>query len=107
MARFCGNIGFGQSVETSPGVWEYQISERRYYGDITKFYYNNQSSNESTIDNLTVNNSFSVMGDPFMYQNFNSMVYVEWMGTKWKVNSVEVEYPRLKINVGGVYNGRD
>ena len=32
------------------------------------------------------------------------MRYVEFMGAKWKISSVEVQYPRLILTVGGVYN---
>jgi hypothetical protein len=32
------------------------------------------------------------------------MLYVEFMGTKWKITNVEVQYPRLILSVGGVYN---
>ena len=32
------------------------------------------------------------------------MKYIEFMGTKWKITSVEKLYPRLILIVGGVYN---
>ena len=36
MAKFYGAIGFGESVETVPGVWEDLITERNYYGDVVR-----------------------------------------------------------------------
>ena len=36
MTRFAGDIGFGITVETSPGVWEEIVYRRKYYGDIDR-----------------------------------------------------------------------
>ena len=32
MARYYGRIGYAETVETIPGVWEEVITERNYYG---------------------------------------------------------------------------
>ena len=34
--KFYGPIGYAETVETKPGVWEEQIAERMYYGDLTR-----------------------------------------------------------------------
>lgn len=54
--------------------------------------------------NLNVSNEFSIVADPFAYANFHSMRFIEYMGAKWKISNVEVQYPRLILTVGGVYN---
>jgi hypothetical protein len=36
MAKFHGKIGYAQTVETVPGVYEEEITERLYYGDISR-----------------------------------------------------------------------
>ena len=41
----------------------------------------------------------------FYYNHFTMIRYIEWMGVKWKVNNVEVQYPRLTLHIGGVFNG--
>ena len=46
----------------------------------------------------------SIIADPFAYQNFHAMRYIEWMGAKWKITKVNVQSPRLILSVGGVYN---
>ena len=46
------------------------------------------------------------MADPYAYDHFFAIKYVKWMGAYWKVTNVEVQRPRLKLTVGGVYNGR-
>ena len=63
----------------------------------------NQSS-DNLNDNLNVSNEFSIVADPFAYANFHSMRFIEYMGAKWKISNVEVQYPRLILTVGGVYN---
>lgn len=104
MARFFGTVGYAETVETKPGVWEEQITERQYTGDVL---HNSRKwvGSEYLNDNLEVSNRISIVADPFAYQNFQSIRFVEWMGTRWKVPTVEVERPRLILSIGGVYNG--
>lgn len=104
MAKFFGKIGYAETVETTPGVWEEKITEREYFGDLIR---NTRSlqSGEQLNDNINISNEISIVADPFAYENFHSMRYVEFMNAKWKVSSVEVQYPRLILSVGGLYNG--
>lgn len=103
MAKFYGNIGYAESVETAPGVWKEQITERAYYGDLTRNTRRLQSSSQLN-DDINVANEISILADPFAYQNFHSMRYADFMGAKWKISTVEVQYPRLILTIGGVYN---
>lgn len=105
MAKFYGPIGYAESIEKSPGVYMDEITERNYSGDLLSNNSRWSNSSESTNDDLNINNRISILADPYAYQNFHSMKYVEFMGTKWKINSVEVQYPRLILSIGGVYNG--
>lgn len=105
MAKFYGIIGYAETAETRPGVWTEQITERSYYGDLIRNVRNLQASGELN-DNINVANQISIVADPFACQNFHLMRYVEFMGAKWKVTSVEVQYPRLILTIGGVYNGK-
>lgn len=104
MNKFYGKIGYAISEETTPGVWVERIVERSYYGDVIRNIRRLQSS-ENLNDNINVSNEISIVADAFANQNFHSMRYVEYMGTKWKVSSIEVKYPRLILSIGGVYNG--
>lgn len=104
MNKFYGKIGYAVTEETSPGVWQDQITERIYYGDVIRNTRRLQSS-ENLNDNINVSNEISIVADPFAYQNFHLMRYVEFMGCNWKINNVEVKYPRLILSIGGVYNG--
>ena len=104
MNKFYGKIGYAITKETTPGVWVEQIVERSYYGDVIRNIRRLQSS-ENLNDDINVSNEISIVADAFANQNFYSMRYVEYMGTKWKVSSIEVKYPRLILSIGGVYNG--
>lgn len=104
MNKFYGKIGYAITKETTPGVWVEQIVERSYYGDVIRNIRRLQSS-ENLNDDINVSNEISIVADAFANQNFHSMRYVEYMGTKWKVSSIEVKHPRLILSIGGVYNG--
>jgi len=103
MAKWYGVIGYAKTVETKPGVWKEQITERTYYGDLVRNTRNLQTADQLN-DNINVANEISIISDPFANQNFHSMRYVEFMGAKWKITNVEVQYPRLILTIGGVYN---
>ena len=105
MAKFFGPIGFAEPAETTPGVWEEAITERYYDGDLIRNVRRLQSSDKVNGD-INVSNEVSIVADPFANENFHSMRYVEFMGAKWKITSVEVQYPRLILTMGGVYNGQ-
>jgi hypothetical protein len=103
MAKFYGPIGYGVTEEVSEGVWEDRITERPYYGELVRNTAKFQTSDELNV-NVSVANEISIVADPFANENFQSMRYVEFMGTKWKITNVEVKYPRLILTIGGVYN---
>lgn len=104
MAKFFGVIGFNEgTVETRPGVWEQQVVERQYYGDLIRNSRRLQQTDQLN-DDINISNEISIVADPYANANFHSIRYVEFMGAKWKVTNVEVQYPRLKLTLGGVWN---
>lgn len=103
--KFYGPIGFTETVETSPGVWKEVLVPHNYYGDVVRNSRRYESSSDKLNDNLNITNQFSIVADAYAYQNFHKMRYVEWMGAKWKITSVDAtNRPRLILEVGGVYN---
>lgn len=103
MARFYGKVGYAVMVETAPGVEREKIVPRMYYGDDIKNvsrWENGQGLN----DDINISNEISILADPYAYENFHMIRYVEYMGTKWKVRNVTVQRPRLLLSLGGVYN---
>lgn len=103
MAKFYGAIGFAETVETEPGIWEEQIVEHSYYGDVVRNIRKLQTSS-SVNDNIDISNEISIVADPYAEQNIYAMRYVVWMGNKWKISNVDVNYPRLSLTIGGLYN---
>lgn len=104
MAKYFGKIGFATLTEIKPGVWKEIITEREYYGDLIRNNRRLQNANQLN-DDINISNEISIVADPFARDNFHSMRWVEFMGAKWKVSSVDVQYPRLVLTVGGIYNG--
>lgn len=105
MAKFYGKIGYANTVETKPGVYEEQIVERSYYGDLIRNTRRLQSADQVN-DDISISNEISIVADPYATNNFHTMRYAVFMGTKWKISNVEVSYPRLILTLGGVYNGQ-
>jgi hypothetical protein len=104
MARYYGRIGYATNVETAPGVWVDQIVEASYFGDVIR---NSRELREGQYlnDDLSVQNSVSVVADQNLNDHFFAITYVEWAGQLWTVDSVEVQIPRLLLRLGKVYNG--
>ena len=105
MTKWYGKIGYVKQVQTSPSVWRNEETVREYYGEVIRNTSRWSTNPDSTNDDLTINNQISIVSDPFADQNFHSMKWIEFMGAKWKITSVEPKYPRLILTVGGVWNG--
>ena len=104
MAKWFGKIGYAVTSETRPGIWEEVIVERNYYGDMTRNSRRLQAASQVNYD-ININNELSIISDPYAMNSFHTMRYAEFMGTKWKITNVEVQYPRLILSLGGLYNG--
>lgn len=104
MSKWYGKIGYAVTAETEPGIWEPSIIEKNYFGDMISDRRKRQNSGDGN-DNISLANVISILADPFAYQNCSNIAYVEIMGAKWKVSDIEVQYPRLTLTIGGVYNG--
>lgn len=103
MTKFYGNIGFVETVETDPGVYMEKAIEKPYKGDVLKNYRRWESSSDSTNGNFKVNNSIVILADKFAIDHSPRIRYVEWMGAYWEVTSIDVDRPRLTLELGGVY----
>lgn len=103
MAKWFGKIGFAESAETKPGVWEDTITVREYFGDLIRNTRRLQTTDQLN-DDVDISNEISIVSDPYANENFHTMRYAEFMGVKWKITSVEVQYPRLVLSLGGLWN---
>jgi hypothetical protein len=106
MARFFGEVGYGESIETpsGSGVWVDDITELSYYGDVVRNTRKLQSG-DSLNNDITVSNSISIVADEYAIKHFFKIKYVRWEGVLWTVQTVEVLEPRLILSLGSVYNG--
>ena len=104
--KWHGEIGYAETVETEPGIWVEQITERHHYGDVVRNTRMLQSADQVN-DNINISNSISIVANPYANQNFHNIRYITFMGTKWKVSNIEVQYPRLILTLGGLYNERN
>jgi hypothetical protein len=102
--RFHGVIGYGESTETSPGVFEDTITEFIYSGDVVRNTRKLQEGDQVN-DDISVQNSISIVADAYANEHFFAIRYIVWQGARWKVTEVEVQRPRLLLRLGGVYNG--
>lgn len=103
MARYHGYVGYAIDVEAYPGVWEEQISEHEYFGDVLKNRINMQQGSVVNAK-ITISNSISIIADPFAFEHVYAMRYVTYLGKKWSIVNVSIERPRLILTLGGLYN---
>lgn len=106
MAKWFGQIGFAVTEETAPDVWVEHIVERSYYGDVLRNVRSTSTVNQIN-EGFSISNQISFVADPYAKENFYRMKYVTFMGAKWKINEVEVQYPRLIMQLGGLWNGEE
>lgn len=104
MNKWYGEVGYVETVEVEPGIWEEQETVRSYYGDLVRNSSKFQVSGGIN-DDRDVSVEISIMADPYADLHFNSIRYVKFGGVKWKVNTVEPRRPRLILALGGEYNG--
>lgn len=105
MSKWYGKIGFIKTEEQEPGIWLPEIIEKEYSGEATRQMSKWSSNSESTNYDLNISNEISIISDPFLEESIQSIRYVEYMGSFWDVVNIEVQYPRLRITLGGVYSG--
>lgn len=103
MTKFFGKVGYVISETTAPGVTSEKSVIREYYGEEVKWG-SRWKSGDKINDDVTITNQLSIVADPFAFENFLYLRWVEWMGTLWKVESTQIERPRLILSLGGVYN---
>lgn len=102
--KYHGKIGFVSFREKTPGVDVEVPVEREYAGEVLR---NSKrwDSGQQVNSNLNINNQISIIADPYARENLFAIRYLSWMGCLWEITSVDVQYPRLILSIGGVYNG--
>lgn len=101
--KWYGNIGFGIPVNEND-IHTEVITDKPYKGDILENNLRWQQSDKID-DDLNITNKISVIANDFAYDNIGYMKYVELRGNKWKIVSATLQYPRILLTIGGVWNG--
>lgn len=104
MARFVGAVGYAQTVETSPGVWQEVVEERQYVGEFIKRSARYQPTNQLN-DDVTISTEISIIPDLYFTSNMSYIRYVKMFDAAWKVTNISPQAPRVILTIGGVYNG--
>lgn len=102
--RFAGKIGFGTSVEVSPGVWDDDIIERDYLGDVLQSTERLESGN-SINPKFHTTTSVSVLSDGVLKERYSDVRYIIYLGVRWKVSSIIHKWPRIEMFIGEEYHG--
>ena len=102
MSRFSGKLGFISTRETKEGVWLEDRIEIPAKGTIRSLYVRNDNSSSANT-NLRLTNEVRILLDSKIQTYLETLKYVIWKGSKWEVQSIGVNYPRLTINLGGLY----
>lgn len=107
MGKFYGKVGFVKTEENpnQPGVYEEVATEKDYYAEVIRNVKRVQGVPDKLNDDVTIDAQISIICNPYLLENLSYIRFIEWMGTPWKVNSVEPSFPRLILSIGGVYNG--
>lgn len=102
--KYSGKIGFSMQVETSPGVWDDQITERDYIGDVIQR--TERLDAEGVIlPRYRVTTSISVLSDGVLKERYSDARYVSLHGINWVIASIIHKFPRMEIYLAEEYNG--
>lgn len=103
--KFSGKAGFRiDDMEVEPGVYEPQVVVKTIKGAVIVNGYQHQNSDKSTIDNVRITNQLSIVANQFLNKHIANLIYIEFQGVKWKVESFDIRPPRVVVSLGGVYN---
>lgn len=101
--KICGLIEFAYTENTGHGVWKKVKTEKKYYMDINRVNWYNRDSQQTVNGTFTINNTVSILCNPFLLEHYTQIEWVEFNGTKWKVSSVDLEPPRIILSIGEPY----
>ena len=103
--KFYGSIGFTVTEDEGDGVWKEKITDKKYTGDVLRLQ-KNRDAGEHINDGLRLSAQFSILMDPWFQDHLSSIRYIEYLNSKWVIESVDPSnYPRVLLTPGGLYHG--
>lgn len=103
MARFYGRVFYETTENVGVGIEAPVLTPKYYYGDINRIS-RRYESGDVVNQNLTLSHEISIVADAYAFDNYANIKCVEIDGHLWAANYVEVNRPRIKITIGGLYN---
>ena len=102
--KYHGKVGYFETLEEKPGLVKETIVFKEYYGDVLRNV--KKTSDGNTVNpNISVNNSISIVADPYARGHFFNIRCIEWQGALWTVTDVDAgQPPRLILSLGDLYH---
>lgn len=107
MAKYCGRVGFTMTEKIKPGVSAPVTKYVKYRGEVERKTIKSEPQTSQLNNEFNVSNIINIIGNEYAFKNFQHISCVEYLGAFWRVTSVEVIHPRLKLTIGGVFNGQE
>lgn len=101
--RYAGKVGFATTVETSPGIWEERIEERRYRGTVT-IAAHRVTLADTTNSTLKAGAIISLIADAKLLAQCFDIRWCEYGGVKWRPTYISQKRPRVELTLGERYN---
>lgn len=107
MAKYSGMLGVvSDSEETTPGIWESpSVKEIKATGDLLSYRKEFSVRDDSTNDDVLVNNQVSVVMSKEVFDNLSNLRYLTMNGSRYKITSFDIQRPRIVLTIGGLWNG--
>lgn len=106
--RWSGNIAFRTTSEnpTGSGVYKQTVTTKHFYGEVYRVSRRLSNSPNGTNDDVSISVEINVVGNAYLSSNFMDMLYVTYLGKRWKITNADpTDYPNIKLSLGGLYNG--
>lgn len=106
MAKWSGRIGFVTTKESpaGSGIHREVVTIKPFTGEVIRSIRRWQPG-EKVNDDVSLGNQISVVATPYLFSNFYAIRFVSFMNSWWSVSSTTLDYPRINIEIGGLYNG--
>lgn len=104
MTKFAGLVGYVTQEEKVPGIWSMVEDPKMMKGDVIRQSSSIQNDNKVNSD-IALNHRVSLFGDPYAFNNYYKLKWIDLDGRKWEIASVEIQRPRIIVTLGGLWNG--
>lgn len=101
--KWHGQILFVETEKGADDRWTPTKTYRPYYGEVLRNI-RRWDSSQTVNGDVNINNQISIVADPYILGHLAYIKAIQWNNKFWKVTSIEQNYPRLTLDLGGLYN---